>query len=71
MMAPAMSAFGLAGKRVDGGEAAYFMVSGFWIFLLEGALALGLLVFIVWWTLPKQNRNKRPEDRHSQFRPYV
>jgi len=29
------------------------MESGLWIFLLEGALALGLAAFIVWWTWPK------------------
>jgi len=29
------------------------MESGFWIFLLEGALALGLAAFIIWWTWPK------------------
>jgi hypothetical protein len=28
--------------------------SGLWIFILEGAIALGLLVFIVWWTIPKK-----------------
>jgi hypothetical protein len=27
--------------------------SGWWIFLLEAGLALALLAFIVWWTLPK------------------
>jgi len=32
--------------------------SGLWIFVLESALALALLVFIVWWTLPR----KRPRD---------
>ena len=32
------------------------MESGFWIFLLEGAVALALLIFIVWWTLPKKPR---------------
>jgi len=30
------------------------MGSGFWVFILEGALALGLAVFIVWWTWPKK-----------------
>ena len=36
------------------------MASGFWIFLLEGAVALAIAVLIVWWTLPK--RKKRDED---------
>jgi len=30
--------------------------SGLWIVILEMALALALLVFIVWWTLPKDKR---------------
>lgn len=30
------------------------MQSGFWIFLLESAIVLGLAVFIVWWTWPKK-----------------
>jgi hypothetical protein len=30
------------------------MESGFWIFIVEGVLALGLAVFIVWWTWPKK-----------------
>jgi hypothetical protein len=29
---------------------------GLWILVLEGVLALGLLVFIVWWTLPSAPR---------------
>ena len=31
---------------------------GMWIFYLESALALGLFVFIVWWTLPKKPKDK-------------
>ena len=31
---------------------------GMWIFYLESALALGMFVFIVWWTLPKKPRDK-------------
>jgi hypothetical protein len=27
---------------------------GMWIIYLEALLALGLLVFIVWWTLPRK-----------------
>jgi hypothetical protein len=30
--------------------------SGLWIVILEAAVALALLVFIVWWTLPKNKR---------------
>jgi len=30
-----------------------------WIFLLEAGVALGLLVFIVWWTWP---RSHKPDD---------
>jgi len=30
-----------------------------WIFLLEAGIALGLLLFIVWWTLP---RAKKKDD---------
>ena len=33
---------------------------GMWIFYLESALALGMFVFIVWWTLPKKPQNKEP-----------
>ena len=38
------------------------MDSGLWILSLQAAVALALLVFIVWWTLPK--RNKRDDDPH-------
>ena len=27
-----------------------------WIFLLEAAVALGLLLFIVWWTWPRPEK---------------
>jgi len=30
-----------------------------WIFLLEAGVALGLLIFIVWWTWP---RSRKPDD---------
>jgi len=33
------------------------MGSGFWIFILEGAIALAIAIFIVWWTLPKKKRD--------------
>ena len=28
---------------------------GMWIFLLEAGVALGLLLFIVWWTWPRSD----------------
>lgn len=31
---------------------------GMWIFYLESALALGMFVFIVWWTLPKKPKGQ-------------
>ena len=31
--------------------------SGLWIILLEAAIALGLLVFIVWWTMPTKKKD--------------
>jgi hypothetical protein len=34
-----------------------------WLILLEAALALGLLAFIVWWTMFHRPRRKPPEDR--------
>ncbi len=33
--------------------------SGLWIILLEAGVALGLLAFIVWWTLPKKPKDGR------------
>jgi len=39
--------------------------SGVWIFVLESALALAVLVFIVWWTLPRKHRPETEErDEH-------
>jgi hypothetical protein len=37
--------------------------SGLWIILLEAGLALALVAFLVWWTLPRGPENKDP-DRH-------
>ena len=34
-----------------------------WIFVLEAMLALGLLLFIVWWTLGPTHRRERDELR--------
>jgi hypothetical protein len=36
------------------------MQSGLWIIVLEAGVALALLLFIVWWTLPKKRRDGRP-----------
>ena len=33
----------------------------FWIFL-ELALGLALFVFLVWWTLPKKDKDDRPDN---------
>jgi len=32
--------------------------SGLWIILLEAGLALALVAFLVWWTLPRRPGNK-------------
>jgi hypothetical protein len=37
--------------------------SGLWIVVLEAAVALALLVFIVWWTVPKKRRKDESEKR--------
>jgi hypothetical protein len=37
--------------------------SGLWIFVLEGAVALALLVFIVWWTLPGKSSQREDPPR--------
>jgi hypothetical protein len=34
-----------------------------WLILLEAALALGALVFIVWWTMFSKPRRRRPPER--------
>jgi hypothetical protein len=39
------------------------MESGLWIIVLEAGVALALLVFIVWWTLPKKRRDDRSGKR--------
>jgi hypothetical protein len=33
-----------------------------WIFLLEAGVALGLLLFIVWWTWPRSDKKDKNED---------
>ncbi len=34
-----------------------------WIFLLEAGVALGLLLFIVWWTLPRSEKKDQSESK--------
>ena len=33
---------------------------GLWIILLEVLLALGLLLFIIWWTMPPAKKSVEP-----------
>jgi len=42
-----------------------------WIFLLEAGLALALLAFIVWWTLPKapKSGDRDPKEPHRGEEP--
>ena len=37
-----------------------------WIFVLEAALALGLLLFIVWWTMAPAHRREQDEARRAR-----
>ncbi len=39
------------------------MGSGLWIILLEAGLALALVAFLVWWTLPRKRENE-DRDQH-------
>ena len=39
------------------------MGSGLWIIVLEAGLALALVAFLVWWTLPRKRENG-DSDRH-------
>lgn len=34
-----------------------------WVILLEAALAVGLFIFIVWWTMPRKARRDESRDR--------
>ncbi len=38
-----------------------------WIFVLEAGVALALLIFIVWWTLPSKKQDAPPqiEDKRA------
>ncbi|MCE2950075.1 MAG: hypothetical protein ACK515_18035 [bacterium] len=44
------------------------MDAGFAFLLMEAALALALLVFIVWWTLPRKKRGKGRTAGHGEGR---
>jgi hypothetical protein len=33
-----------------------------WIFILEAGIALFLLLFIVWWTLPRKKEGNRNDE---------
>jgi len=37
-------------------------MNGLWLLLLEAGVALGLLIFIVWWTLPRNPPRDGGED---------
>jgi hypothetical protein len=37
-------------------------------FILEAALALALLIFIVWWTLPRKKREEDSGSREAESR---
>lgn len=41
--------------------------SSMWIFVLEAGVALALLIFIVWWTLPSKGKDVLPqiEDKRA------
>ena len=43
------------------------MSSGLWIILLEAGLALVLVAFLVWWTLPRrrESEDREPKDISS------
>jgi len=40
--------------------------SGLWIILLEAGLALAILVFIVWWTLPEKPKSGDGDPKRSR-----
>jgi hypothetical protein len=33
-----------------------------WILAIEAAVVLGLLIFIIWWTIPKKKDKDKKED---------
>jgi len=42
--------------------------SGLWIILLEAGLALALVAFLVWWTLPRGLKGEDREPKDSSGR---
>jgi len=42
------------------------MESGLWIIVLEAAVALALLAFIVWWTVPKKRSDAESSERSKR-----
>jgi hypothetical protein len=45
---------------IDRSRGKISMDDGLWIILLESLLALAMLIFIVWWTMPRKKRE--PDD---------
>ncbi len=41
------------------------MADGLWIILLESLLALAMLIFIVWWTMPKKKSAPADEVKRN------
>ena len=37
-------------------------MSGMMWLLLEAGVALALLIFIVWWTMPRPDKSRKPDD---------
>lgn len=33
-----------------------------WLFVLEAGLALALLILIVWWTMPRNRKDKESDE---------
>lgn len=42
------------------------MQSGVWIIVLEAVLAIGILLGIVWWTLPKRDKEEKNNDEDTR-----
>jgi hypothetical protein len=40
--------------------------SGLWIILLEAGLALALVAFLVWWTLPRRPESEDHDPKKSR-----
>lgn len=41
------------------------MSSGLWIIVLEAGLALALVAFLVWWTLPRRREREDREEKDT------